>query len=125
MAKKKTRSKSGGIGSSILRGLSAIWRTLAKFLGKSIRLVAKGAKDLDPAHQRDGFAFLLLIFAILAAAGTWFDAGNIVGHALASFFYGGFGRIGIFTPLVLGYFAYRFFNSPQEKAATGRIVVGT
>jgi S-DNA-T family DNA segregation ATPase FtsK/SpoIIIE len=125
MAKKKTRSKSGGIGSSILRGLSAIWRTLAKFLGKSIRLVAKGAKDLDPAHQRDGFAFLLLIFAILAAAGTWFDAGNIVGHALASFFYGGFGRIGIFTPLVLGYFAYRFFHSPQEKAATGRIVVGT
>ncbi|CAB4605575.1 unannotated protein [freshwater metagenome] len=125
MAKKKTRAKSGGIGSSILRGLSAIWRALAKFLGKSIRLVAKGAKDLDPAHQRDGFAFLLLIFAILAAAGTWFDAGNIVGHALASFFYGGFGRIGIFTPLVLGYFAYRFFNSPQEKAATGRIVVGT
>jgi len=125
MAKKKTRSKSGGIGSSILRGLSAIWRTLAKLLGKSIRLVARGAKDLDPAHQRDGFAFLLLIFAILAAAGTWFDAGNIVGHALASFFYGGFGRIGIFTPLVLGYFAYRFFNSPQEKAATGRIVVGT
>ena len=125
MAKKKTRSKSGGIGSSILRGLSAIWRTLAKFLGKSIRLVAKGAKDLDPAHQRDGFAFLLLIFAILAAAGTWFDAGNIIGHALASFFYGGFGRIGIFTPLVLGYFAYRFFHSPQEKAATGRIVVGT
>jgi S-DNA-T family DNA segregation ATPase FtsK/SpoIIIE len=125
MAKKNTRSKSGGIGSSILRGLSAIWRTLAKFLGKSIRLVAKGAKDLDPAHQRDGFAFLLLIFAILAAAGTWFDAGNIIGRALASFFYGGFGRIGIFTPLVLGYFAYRFFNSPQEKAATGRIVVGT
>ncbi len=125
MAKKKTRSKSGGIGSSILHGLSAIWRTLAKILGKSIRLVAKGAKDLDPAHQRDGFAFLLLIFAILAAAGTWFDAGNIVGHALASFFYGGFGRIGIFTPLVLGYFAYRFFHSPQEKAATGRIVVGT
>ena len=125
MAKKKTRSKSGGIGSSILHGLTAIWRTLAKILGKSIRFVAKGAKDLDPAHQRDGFAFLLLIFAILAAAGTWFDAGNIVGHALASFFYGGFGRIGIFTPLVLGYFAYRFFHSPQEKAATGRIVVGT
>jgi len=125
MAKKKTRSKSGGIGSSILRGLSVIWHTLAKFLGKSIRLVAKGAKDLDPAHQRDGFAFLLLIFAILAAAGTWFDAGNIVGHALASFFYGGFGRIGIFTPIVLGYFAFRFFNSPQEKAATGRIIVGT
>ena len=125
MAKKKSRTKSGGIGSSILRGLAAIWRGLAKYLGKSIRFVAKGAKDLDPAHQRDGSAFLLLILAILAAAGTWFDGGNIVGRALASFFYGGFGRIGVFTPIVLGYFAFRLFRSPQEKAATGRIVVGT
>ena len=124
MAKKKTRTKSGGIGSSIMRGLAAVWRGLAKFLGKSIRFVAKGAKDLDPAHQRDGFAFLLLILAIMAAAGTWFDGGNVVGRALASFFYGGFGRMGVFTPLVLGYFAFRFFHSPQEKAATGRIVVG-
>ena len=125
MAKKKSRTKSGGIGSSILRGLAAIWRGLAKYLGKSVRFVAKGAKDLDPAHQRDGSAFLLLILAILAAAGTWFDGGNIVGRALASFFYGGFGRIGVFTPIVLGYFAFRLFRSPQEKAATGRIVVGT
>lgn len=125
MAKKKTRTKSSGIGSSILRGLAAIWRGLAKFLGKSVRFVAKGAKDLDPAHQRDGFAFLLLILAIMAAAGTWFDGGNIVGRALANFFYGGFGRIGIFTPLVLGYFAFRLFHSPDKKSATGRIVVGT
>ena len=125
MAKKKTRTKSSGIGSSILRGLAAIWRGLAKYLGKSVRFVAKGAKDLDPAHQRDGFAFMLLILAIAAAAGTWFDGGNIVGRALASFFYGGFGRIGIFTPLVLGYFAFRLFHSPDKKSATGRIVVGT
>lgn len=125
MAKKKTRTKSGGIGSSIMRGLAAIWRGLAKFLGKSIRLVAKGAKDLDPAHQRDGFAFLLLIFALMAAAGTWFDGGNLVGRALASFFYGGFGRMGVFTPLVLGYFAFRLFHSPDKKRATGRIMVGT
>lgn len=128
MAKKKrsqSKGKSNGIGSSIARGLAAIWRGLAKFLGKSIRFVAKGAKDLDPAHQRDGFAFLLLVFALMAAAGTWFDAGNIVGHALADFFFGGFGRIGIFTPIVLGYFAFRLFHSPQEKAATARIVIGT
>ena len=125
MAKKKTRTKRSGIVSSILRGLAAIWRGQAKYLGKLIRFVAKGAKDLDPAHQRDGFAFLLLILAIMAAAGTWFDGGNIVGRALASFFYGGFGRIGIFTPLVLGYFAFRLFHSPDKKRATGRIVVGT
>ena len=124
MAKKKSSAKRG-IGSSILRGLAATWHFIAKVLGKTIRLVAKGAKDLDPAHQRDGFAFLLLVLAIMAAAGTWFDGGNIVGRALASFFFGGFGRIGIFTPLVLGYFAFRLFHSPDQKAATGRIVIGT
>ena len=125
MAKRKVKSKKSGIAPSVMRAISSTWHFLAKILGKSIRVVAKGAKDLDPAHQRDGFAFLLLVLAILAAAGTWFDAGNIVGRALASFFFGGFGRIGIFTPIVLGYFAFRLFHSPQEKAATGRIVVGT
>ena len=82
MAKKKTRAKTStktsGIGSSILRGLAAIWRGLAKYLCKSISFVARGANDLDPAHQRDGFAFLLFILAIMAAAGTWFAAVNIV-----------------------------------------------
>jgi S-DNA-T family DNA segregation ATPase FtsK/SpoIIIE len=61
----------------------------------------------------------------MAAAGTWFDGGNVVGRALASFFYGGFGIIGVFTPLVLGYFAFRLFHSPDKNRATGRIVVGT
>jgi S-DNA-T family DNA segregation ATPase FtsK/SpoIIIE len=125
MAKRKVKSKKSGIVALFSRSLAAIWRFVAKALGKSIRFLAKGAKDLDPAHQRDGFAFLLLVLAIMAAAGTWFDAGNIVGRALAAFFFGGFGRVGIFTPLVLGYFAFRLFHSPQEKAATGRIVVGT
>jgi S-DNA-T family DNA segregation ATPase FtsK/SpoIIIE len=49
----------------------------------------------------------------------------VVGRALASFFYGGFGLIGVFTPLVLGYFAFRLFHSPDKNRATGRIVVGT
>ncbi|MCX6437111.1 MAG: DNA translocase FtsK 4TM domain-containing protein [Actinobacteria bacterium] len=124
MAKRK-KAKSAGVGSAIGRALSAIWKFFARSLGGVVRFLARGARDLDPAHQRDGFAFLLLILALTATAGTWFRADNFVGRALYSFVYGVFGRIGFFIPLVLIYFAFRLFRLPDEKAATGRIIVGT
>ena len=123
MAKRK-KTKSAGVGSAIGRGLSAIWKFFARSLGGAVRFLARGARDLDPAHQRDGIAFLLLILALTATAGTWFRADNFVGRALYSFVYGAFGRIGFFIPLVLIYFAFRLFRLPDEKAATGRIIVG-
>ena len=124
MAKRK-KAKSAGVGSAIGRGLSAIWKFFARSLGGAVRFLARGARDLDPVHQRDGIAFLLLILALTATAGTWFRADNFVGRALYSFVYGAFGRIGFFIPLVLIYFAFRLFRLPDEKAATGRIIVGT
>ena len=124
MAKRK-KAKSAGVGPAIGRGISAIWKFFARSLGGAVRFLARGARDLDPAHQRDGVAFLLLILALTATAGTWFRADNFVGRALYSFVYGAFGRIGFFIPLVLIYFAFRLFRLPDEKAATGRIIVGT
>ncbi|NDC16498.1 MAG: DNA translocase FtsK, partial [Actinobacteria bacterium] len=109
MAKKKSKSKSGAVGGALGRGLTAIWRFTAKILGNSVRFIARGARDLDPAHQRDGIAFLILILALVATAGTWFHADNIVGRAVYAFVYGGFGRIGFITPLVLIYFAFKLF----------------
>ena len=127
VAKRKSRSKSksGAVGGALGRGLAAIWRFIAKILGNSVRFIARGARDLDPAHQRDGVAFLILILALIATAGTWFHADNLVGRAVYSFIYGGFGRIGFFTPVVLIYFAFKLFRAPEDKAAIGRVVVGT
>jgi S-DNA-T family DNA segregation ATPase FtsK/SpoIIIE len=125
VAKKKSKSKSGAVGGAFGRGLAAIWRFIAKILGNSVRFIARGARDLDPAHQRDGVAFLILILALIASAGTWFHADNIVGRAVYAFVYGGFGRIGFFTPIVLIYFAFKLFRTPEDKAAIGRVIVGT
>ncbi|MEY4901817.1 MAG: hypothetical protein RLZZ190_544 [Actinomycetota bacterium] len=126
MAKKKNTSSNGSkIGSAIGRGLQGLWRGIAKALGATIRFIARGAKDLDPTHQRDGAAFALLILAIIAGAGAWFQADNVISRAVYAFIYGTFGRIGLIAPLVLIYFAIRLFRTPDEKAATGRIIVGT
>jgi len=123
--RKKAQSKSGAVGGALGRGVGATWRFVAKSLGKSVRFIARGARDLDPAHQRDGIAFLILILALIATAGTWFHSDNLVGRAVYSFIYGGFGRIGFIAPLVLIYFAFRLFRVPEDSKATGRIIIGT
>ena len=126
MAKrKKIQSKTGAVGGALGRGVAAIWRLIAKALGSTVRFLARGARDLDPAHQRDGIAFLILILALIATAGTWFHADNIVSRAVYSFIYGGFGRIGFTAPVVLIYFAFKLFRTPEDKKAIGRIIVGT
>ena len=127
MAKKKRASSSKASKSalSILsRAIKALWATLAKALGSTVRFLARGARDLDPAHHRDGVAFLLLLLALTAFAGTWFAADNFVGRNLYSVIYGAFGRIGFFAPIVAIYFAIRLFRVPDDHKATSRIVVG-
>lgn len=125
MAKRNSKKSSSGFLRSISRALGAIWRTIAKALGASIRLLTRGAKDLDAEHQRDGIGLLLLIVALLAAATSWWKLDNWFGHAAYSFFYGAVGRLAIFTPILFGYFAFRFFRAPQDKAANGRLIIGS
>ena len=126
MAKKKgSSSKRAKVGNAFGGALRGLWRIVAKALGSTIRFIARGAKDLDPTHQRDGAAFALLILAIIAGAGTWLHADNVVSRAVYAFIYGTFGRVGFIAPIVLIYFAIRLFRVPDEKAATGRIIVGT
>ena len=126
MAKRrKPQSKSGAVGSALGRVLASVWRFFAKTIGSAVRFLARGARDLDPAHQRDGIAFFILILALIATAGTWFHADNVVSRALYSLIFGGFGRIGYVAPIVLIYFAFKLFKTPEDKKALGRIIVGT
>ncbi len=121
MAKRKKSSA----GKSVFSVLATIWRGFAKGLGNTIRFTTRAAKDLDSAHQRDGAALLLIIIGLAAIAGTWLHSASSVNKAFYSFFYGGFGRVGGISPLVLFYFAIRLFRSPNENKATARITVGT
>jgi len=125
VAQKKKRTSKNSFLKIVLSALSSTWRLLAKSLGSSIRFVARGARDLDPEHHRDGGALLVLLLSLAAFAGTWFRADNYVGRNLYSLFYGAFGRIGSLAPLVLLYFAIRLFRKPEDRHTTGRITVGT
>ena len=125
MAKKSSPRKRSGVLPSLLRALSTLWRSFAKAIGASIRFVSRGAKDLDPEHQRDGFGLLLFVVSLIAAATTWWSLDNWFGNTAYAFFYGAVGRLAILTPVLFGYFALRLFRAPQDKAATGRITIGS
>ncbi len=126
MAKKKTRTKQGASIPAVAgRAISATWSALAKALGSTVRFLARGAKDLDPAHRRDGAGLLVLILALAALVGTWFKSESILSDLLYAIFYGAFGKIGFFAPIVLAYFAIRIFRKPEDTKSLGRIVIGT
>jgi len=124
VAKSGKRNSSGLIG-TLSQFLGSIWRAIAKGLGASIRVVTRGAKDLDVEHQRDGLGLILLIIALVAAATTWWKLDNLFGNAAHAFFFGAVGRLALAIPPLFMYFAFRLFRSPQDKAANGRIVVGS
>ena len=119
------RSKAKSARSGIVRAIAAIWRALAKTLGAAIRAITRGAKDLDPEHQRDGIGLVLLIVALIGAATTWWQIDNWFGDAAYAFFYGAVGRLAILTPLLFAYFALRLFRTPEDKAKTGRVIIGS
>jgi len=125
VAKKSSTKKSRGVVGGIANLIAIIWRSLAKALGATIRTITRSAKDLDPEHQRDGIGLIFLIASLIAAATSWWHLDNLFGRAAHAFFYGAVGRLAIVAPLLLGFFAIRFFRTPQEKSANGRIVIGS
>ena len=124
-ARRKASSKKSAAANGAARGVGAIWKFISKTLGSSVRFIFRGAQDLDPAHQRDGIAFLIFILGLISAAGTWFSLDNAVGHGIYAVAIGLIGRLGFVTPIIFIYFAFRLFKAPDDSRATGRIIVGT
>jgi len=124
VSKKRTSQKTG-VFSGLSRIISLLWRAIARALGGVIRTITRSAKDLEPEHQRDGIGLLLLIIALIAAATTWWRLENAFGDFTYAVFFGAVGRLAIFLPILFGYLAFRLFRSPEDKAANGRVIIGS
>ncbi|GDX23396.1 DNA translocase FtsK [Actinomycetes bacterium] len=104
--------------------LSAIWMFIAHALGGAIRFIFRGAKELEPAHRRDGIGLLLIVLALVSVTGVWMHLDNFLGNSIYSFLAGAFGRLAIITPIFLIYMGVRMLRTPNESAATGRVTIG-
>ncbi len=88
------------------------------------RGMGRGAKNLDPAHRKDGLALLLLGLALVIAAGTWSNLSGPVGDLVELLVTGAFGRLDLVVPILLGGIAVRLIRHPEKPEANGRIVIG-
>src|SRR5215467_1824252 len=86
----------------LLAGIAALWMELATGVGQIFRLFGDSARDLDPAHRRDGAGLGVLAVAIVSAGAAWWGFGSGFGHALTALVRGTF-RIAAWTlPILLG-----------------------
>ncbi|WP_327719719.1 DNA translocase FtsK [Streptomyces sp. NBC_00490] len=113
-------SPTGGI----YRLVRAVWLGLAHAVGAVFRGIGNGAKNLDPAHRKDGVALLLLGLALIVAAGTWSNLRGPVGDLVEIIVTGAFGRLDLLVPILLAVIAARFIRHPEQPEANGRIVIG-
>ena len=116
------------------RGPNPLITGVGHLLGRTVRLVATGvggatraatggARDLDPAHRRDGRGLLLLALALVAATGAWWHAGA-AGDAVAGLLATLLGRGALLLPPVLALGAWRVLRHPVSKGGRGRLLVG-
>jgi S-DNA-T family DNA segregation ATPase FtsK/SpoIIIE len=109
-------------------------RAVGSLVGGSFTLMARGvggvsraagtsARDLDPAHRRDGLGLALLIGSLLAAGGAWWHAGQ-AGDALAAVVEGLFGLGAMVLPLVLAFAGIKTLRHPVAPGARGRVLIG-
>ncbi|MFG2786734.1 DNA translocase FtsK [Streptomyces sp. NPDC048419] len=117
---KPAPSPTGGI----YRLVRALWLGLAHAVGAVFRGIGNGAKNLDPAHRKDGVALLLFGIALIVAAGTWADLRGPVGDLVEILVTGSFGRLDLLVPILLAVIAVRFIRHPEQPEANGRIVIG-
>ncbi|MDT0440069.1 DNA translocase FtsK [Streptomyces sp. NPDC005840] len=108
----------------LYRLVRAFWLGLAHAVGAVFRGVGTGAKNLDPAHRKDGVALLLFAIALIVAAGTWADLNGPVGDLVEILVTGAFGRLDLLVPILIAVIAVRFIRHPEKPEANGRIVIG-
>ncbi|GAA3874697.1 DNA translocase FtsK [Streptomyces lacrimifluminis] len=113
-------SPTGGV----YRLVRALWLGIAHAVGAVFRGIGQGAKNLDPAHRKDGVALLLLALALIVAAGTWSNLRGPVGDLVEMLVTGAFGRLDLLVPILLAVIAVRFIRHPEKPEANGRIVIG-
>jgi S-DNA-T family DNA segregation ATPase FtsK/SpoIIIE len=110
---------------SLRKFVTAVWLGIAHVIGAIARGIGKSAKDLDPAHRRDGLGLLYLALAIVVAAVVWFDVAGFVSGVVTSLVTGAVGIFDVLAPvalLVIAIQTLRHPDAPSQKK--GRLTIG-
>jgi len=96
----------------------------ARLVGAGVRRVGTSARQLDPAHQRDGLALITVLLAVLTAAGQWTGVAGPIGIGLQTLVAGAVGVAGYALPPVLAVLGIWLFRQPGDTTTLNRVGVG-
>jgi DNA segregation ATPase FtsK/SpoIIIE, S-DNA-T family len=97
---------------------------MAHGVGATVRSLGGGARDLDPAHRRDGAGFASIAAALVIAVGAWADSAGPFGHGLTSALRSLIGSGVMVLPVALAVGAVTLLRRPAPDGPRGRVVVG-
>jgi DNA segregation ATPase FtsK/SpoIIIE, S-DNA-T family len=129
-ARTKRRKKPSGPGLasrlvvSLGRGVAALWLGVAHLLGGLVRRIGTTARDLDPAHRRDGAGLGLVGLAVVVAAAVWWQLPGTVGDVVRTVVAGSVGILAWAVPVLLLAAAWRLLRRPDANGPGGRQVIG-
>ena len=122
-AGKGAAGRGPGVAQVVGKGVAGTVSLLARGVGGTARAAGGSARDLEPAHRRDGIGLLLLLGALIAAAGSWWHAGT-AGDTVADVLDGALGKGALVLPPLLVLGAVRVLRHPESRGGRGRVLVG-
>jgi S-DNA-T family DNA segregation ATPase FtsK/SpoIIIE len=106
------------------RGLDAVGRGIGR-LGRSAGRTIGRTRELDPAHRRDGLGVVLLVLAVVSAAGIWWGAGGPVGRGLSAAVGYVIGLGSTVLPVLLALTGIALMATRPHPEARPRVAVGS
>jgi DNA segregation ATPase FtsK/SpoIIIE, S-DNA-T family len=114
---------------AVVRGTGRVivgtWRGLARGTGHLARAVGRGAasaRDLDPAHRRDGLGLALIAAGIITALGIWWHGAGPVGEFVDKAVRVWIGVAALVFPLVALVWAVVVLRTPAPQHRVRRVI---
>jgi DNA segregation ATPase FtsK/SpoIIIE, S-DNA-T family len=99
------------------------WLMAARGAGGAARSMGR-ARDIEPGHRRDGIALVLLCFAVIVAASSWFDAARPVGAWVDAMLRTFVGSAVLVLPVVAAAVAVVLMRTAPNPDARPRLILG-
>ena len=109
------------------RLIAQLWRALGATAGTLARAVGRNAataRELDPAHRRDGEGLAVLALGLISAIAVWFTAAGPLGAVITGLFRLLVGNVALLLPPLLIAWAVHLLRQRPHPERRGRLLVG-
>ena len=97
---------------------------LAHLIGRGVRAIGRGARDIDSAVLRDGAGLVMLLIGVLVGVEYWGHVGGIFGTGVRIVFGTLIGALSYALPALLLLMAIRTMRDPVANGPVGRQIIG-